>query len=136
MSSIARPQPEAVASSRLYRAVWRWHFYAGLLTAPFLVILALSGLVMLFVTGVAPEYGDWLKVTPAGQPLTVTEQVDRALAAHPGGRLGKYVTPWGDDHPALVRVDLPGGSTQGECGGRGLAACGQTYPGEGRTRQA
>jgi len=110
MSSTIMPQQDAVASTRLYRAVWRWHFYAGLIVAPFLVILAVSGLVMLFVTGVAPEYGDWLKVTPQARQLTVTQQVDKALAAHPGGRLGKYVTPWGPDYPALVRVDLDSGN--------------------------
>ena len=27
------------ASSDLYRAVWRWHFYAGLLVLPFLILL-------------------------------------------------------------------------------------------------
>ena len=81
MSSIVTPQQEPAVSSRLYRAVWRWHFYAGLLVAPFLTILALSGLVILFVTGVAPEYGDWLKVKPEAQALSVTRQVDAAIAA-------------------------------------------------------
>ena len=110
MSSTSMPQQDAVASSRLYRAVWRWHFYAGLIVAPFLTILAVTGLVMLFVTGVAPEYGDWLKVTPQAQQLSITQQVDKALAAHPGSKLGKYVTPWGPDYPALVRVDLDSGN--------------------------
>ena len=110
MSSIAMPQQDAAASSRLYRAVWRWHFYAGLLAAPFLTILALSGLVMLFVTGVAPEYGDWLRVSPQARQLSITAQVDKALAAHPGARLGTYITPWGPDYPALVRVDLAEGN--------------------------
>jgi uncharacterized iron-regulated membrane protein len=110
MSSIVMPQQEPAVSSRLYRAVWRWHFYAGLLVAPFLTILALSGLVILFVTGVTPEYGDWLKVKPEAQALSVTRQVDAAIAAHPGGNLGKYITPWGADYPALVRVDLDGGN--------------------------
>ena len=104
------PQADAAASTRLYRAVWRWHFYAGLFVVPFLTILAASGLVILLVTGVAPEYGDWLKVTPGAQTLSVTQQIDKAVAAHPGGKLGKYVTPWGADYPALVRVDLPDGN--------------------------
>eukprot|EP01034_Spumella_vulgaris_P020869 gene20869-26763_t len=90
--------------SPLYRAIWRWHFYAGLFVAPFLTILAVSGLVILFVTGVAPEYGEWLKVTPGPQTLSVSEQVDKALAAEPGSTLGKYVTPWGADRPALVEI--------------------------------
>ena len=27
----------------MYAVVWRWHFYAGIIFAPFLIILALSG---------------------------------------------------------------------------------------------
>ena len=27
-------------SSRLYRAAWRWHFYAGLYVIPFFIMLA------------------------------------------------------------------------------------------------
>ena len=26
-----------------FRAVWRWHFYAGLLVLPFLMLMALTG---------------------------------------------------------------------------------------------
>ncbi|WP_110113161.1 PepSY domain-containing protein [Bacillus sp. CGMCC 1.16541] len=32
----------------LYQSVWRWHFYAGIIFAPFLIILAFSGAVYLF----------------------------------------------------------------------------------------
>lgn len=107
MSSTTMPQPDAAANTRLYRAVWRWHFYAGLIVVPFLAMLACTGLIMLWVTGVSPEYGDWIRTAPAGQPLSATAQVEKALAAHPGGKLGKYIVPWGPEYPALVRVDLP-----------------------------
>ena len=33
-----RPRRDAV-----YRAVWRWHFYAGLLCLPFLILLSVTG---------------------------------------------------------------------------------------------
>lgn len=36
------------AASSLYRRVWRWHFYAGLVCLPFLVLLALTGALYLF----------------------------------------------------------------------------------------
>jgi uncharacterized iron-regulated membrane protein len=36
------------AQSNLYRAVWRWHFYAGLLVLPFLLLLAITGGLYLF----------------------------------------------------------------------------------------
>lgn len=36
------------APSSLYRAVWRWHFFAGLLVLPFLVMMAITGGAYLF----------------------------------------------------------------------------------------
>ncbi|HUO68329.1 MAG TPA: PepSY domain-containing protein, partial [Gammaproteobacteria bacterium] len=36
------------AETSLYRAVWRWHFYAGLLVLPFLSLLAVTGGLYLF----------------------------------------------------------------------------------------
>ena len=32
----------------IYRAVWRWHFYAGLFCVPFIVVLAITGSMYLF----------------------------------------------------------------------------------------
>lgn len=34
--------------SALYRAVWRWHFFAGLFTIPVIVLLCITGIVYLF----------------------------------------------------------------------------------------
>lgn len=110
MSSISLPQQDAVASTRLHRAVWRWHFYAGLCVVPFLLMLALSGLAMLWFTGVAPEYGDWRRVSPQGEPLSVSVQAEKALSAHPGGKLGKFIAPWGPDYVSLVQVNLDEGN--------------------------
>jgi len=52
-------------TSSVYRAIWRWHFYAGLLVLPVLVMLALTGGTYLF----APEidgvvYRDMIEVQP------------------------------------------------------------------------
>jgi uncharacterized iron-regulated membrane protein len=110
MSTIALSQQDAAPDTRLYRAIWRWHFYAGLFVVPFLLTLAVTGLVILFVTGVAPEYGDWLKVNAQGQALPVQAQADKALAAHEGGKIGQFIAPWGAEYPALVRVDLADGN--------------------------
>ena len=39
-----RPNPQAShALSGAYRAVWRWHFYAGVFVMPVLMLLALTG---------------------------------------------------------------------------------------------
>ena len=35
-------------ASITYRALWRWHFHAGLLCIPFVLILAITGAIYLF----------------------------------------------------------------------------------------
>src|SRR6478735_3494099 len=37
-----------LSSDAFYRAVWRWHFYAGLLCLPFLISLSATGALYLF----------------------------------------------------------------------------------------
>ena len=106
LSSATRDQ----GSSKLYRAIWRWHFYAGIIVVPFLIILATTGLLILWFTAVAPEYGEWKKLQPAATQLSVSQQIDAALKNFPGKKAGQYVTPWGEEFPALVRVDQDEGN--------------------------
>lgn len=35
-------------SSALYRTIWRWHFFAGLITLPFVILLSVTGGIYLF----------------------------------------------------------------------------------------
>jgi uncharacterized iron-regulated membrane protein len=49
MSAPAAPVSSAPApAGALYRAVWRWHFFAGLFVAPFVVFLAVTGALYLW----------------------------------------------------------------------------------------
>jgi uncharacterized iron-regulated membrane protein len=45
----------ATSSSALYQSVWRWHFYAGIITAPFAIFLAITGAIYLW----KPQYEAW-----------------------------------------------------------------------------
>ena len=47
MSAIDTPETPAPAGD-LYRAFWRWHFYAGLLVLSVLMLMALTGGLYLF----------------------------------------------------------------------------------------
>jgi len=40
--------PFTGAPSALYSAIWRWHFLAGLLCAPFILMLAVTGTLYLY----------------------------------------------------------------------------------------
>jgi uncharacterized iron-regulated membrane protein len=95
---------KAVAQPRLYRLVWRWHFYAGLIVAPFLLILAVTGSIYLF----NDELNDLLYpaqrfVAPHGTNVPVSRMVRAALAAHPGGA-SRIDMPAAPDRPAVVFV--------------------------------
>jgi uncharacterized iron-regulated membrane protein len=77
-----------------YNLAWRWHFYAGLFVAPFMVLLALTGIIYLFKPQLDPlMYGDLLTVPPAEHALSADEQLQRAKAAYPRGTLSKYLPP-------------------------------------------
>ncbi len=93
----------------LYFAAWRWHFYAGLYVIPFLLMLASSGLVILWFTTIAPEYGDRIPVAP-GVALPLAAQEAAVLAAHPG-EIDKYIAPYDDRTPAIFRVQDNEGAT-------------------------
>ncbi|MBN9136430.1 MAG: PepSY domain-containing protein, partial [Phyllobacterium sp.] len=47
VSSMASQKPKDISQS-LYRAIWRWHFFAGLLVIPFMLNLAITGGLYLF----------------------------------------------------------------------------------------
>lgn len=80
-------------SSRAYRAIWRWHFYAGLFVAPFLLILSVTGAIYLFNDEIDDALHPGLRfVAPRAVPQPPSHLVRAALAAHPG---------------TATRIDLP-----------------------------
>lgn len=77
MSTVTTPQPTAAARRKtLYFLTWRWHFYAGLFVVPFMLMLALTGLVMLFDDEIEQaRYAEVLNVTPQAQVMPVSQQL-------------------------------------------------------------
>jgi uncharacterized iron-regulated membrane protein len=113
MVSIDSGAQASAASGRaqkLYFAVWRWHFYAALYAIPFFIMLAVTGMIMLWFTAIAPEYGERIAVTPAAQTLRLGAQEAAALAAHPGGSIDKYIAPYDAKTPALFRIQTETGA--------------------------
>ena len=49
----------ALTRSSLYRAVWRWHFYAGLLVLPLLIWLAVTGALFVYHRSRKATASDW-----------------------------------------------------------------------------
>lgn len=106
-NGVAHPKAAAQAggASDLYRAVWRWHFYAGLLILPFLITMAISGAIYLFRDEVDTwVHADFMQVTRAEeQRLAPFEIIAAALAAQPGAAV-KYTDPPSDDLSTEITV--------------------------------
>lgn len=98
------------AAQKLYFAVWRWHFYAGLYVIPFLLMLSATGALIIWFTAVAPEYGDRLAVTPQGEALSVSQVIEAALTDHPDAVATSYITPLDATTPALVQLGTADGT--------------------------
>ena len=98
----------AQASTRLYRAVWRWHFYAGLFVVPFLLMLALTGGYMMFYSKLSNELGWVPDVVQQEKSMPVSAQAKAALAALPGGKLATYIAPEAANRPAFFELAKDG----------------------------
>ncbi|MFD2741011.1 PepSY-associated TM helix domain-containing protein [Sulfitobacter aestuarii] len=95
-------------SNKFYFAAWRWHFYAGLYVIPFFIMLALTGLAMLWIAYLGGRDGEHVTVVPQEQTLAISTQAEAALASMPGGELKQYIAPRAADMAASFRVDLDG----------------------------
>jgi uncharacterized iron-regulated membrane protein len=104
---------ETEGKGALYRMLWRWHFYAGLVCIPFVIWLALTGSVYLF----RPQIEAWIDRDVAalertGQPATHQAIVAAATAAVPGSTLAGIVLPEHPDQAARVLVSAHGARTR------------------------
>lgn len=109
----------------LYAAVWRWHFYAGIYVAPFLMLLAFTGLVMLAEGPIDRwQLGTVLTNTSGGSTISHQARLDAARLAFPNATLVRYqpgrdsaeatrVSVTIDDRPHTVFVDASTGLVRG-----------------------
>lgn len=91
-------------SGRLYRMLWRWHFYAGLFCIPFIIILSLTGATYLFKAQIEAAFdAPYTDLALQGPAQPVSAQVQSALASMEGARLKSYRLPQeGDDASQII----------------------------------
>ena len=88
-----------------YAMVWRWHFYAGLVIAPFLLILAVTGAIYLFNTEINDAiYPELMFVSPAGETRPASHWVASAEAAFPGSHVTRVNMPGDAGRSAMLFV--------------------------------
>lgn len=90
-----------------YRMIWRWHFYAGLVCVPFIIILSITGPIYLFKPQIEQAIDARYDRLPfVGEPQSAAQMVGAALAANPGASF-KAIEIRQDAHDAarVILVD-------------------------------
>jgi uncharacterized iron-regulated membrane protein len=98
-----------MSEGRLYRTIWRWHFYAGLFVVPMVLVLALTGSIYLFKPQLDRwEERDFRGLSTAGA-VSPNAQLDTVLAAVPGASFYAYRLPERPGDAAMIHLGLPDG---------------------------
>ena len=100
----------------LFRAFWRWHFYAAFVVVPILLVLATTGLIYLLRFQLEPlMHADVMKVErPVGVSEYVPYEDQRAAVAkaYPDATIASMTEPKGDDRSTDFYLSLPDGSSR------------------------
>lgn len=100
MTTSPQTEPTVASSEPAAWARWRplllrWHFYAGLLVGPFILIAAVSGVLYALIPQVdsAVHRHELVVDNPGTAPLPLSDQIARARAAQPTGTLSSITPP-------------------------------------------
>jgi len=111
MTNVANNAQPDGRVNKFYFIAWRWHFYAGLYVIPFLIVLAVTGLTMLWISWGAGIDGSRTAVVPAGERLEVSRLQAVAEGVVPDGQVTQYIAPLAQDRAAIFVVEAGGGAT-------------------------
>lgn len=99
------PAQSAGLSRRFYITAWRWHFYAGLYVAPFLIMLAVTGLIMLWAATLYGRDGEkTYLVAPQATTAPVSTQAEAAYG-EVAGQIVQYIAPRTPEQASLFRIN-------------------------------
>ncbi|MES2824059.1 MAG: PepSY domain-containing protein [Pseudomonadota bacterium] len=81
-------------AKQVYRMLWRWHFYAGVFTIPFIMVLAITGALYLFKPQIeAIQDAPFRQLIITGTLATPELQVAAAMVAVPNATFSAYELP-------------------------------------------
>jgi uncharacterized iron-regulated membrane protein len=95
-------------ASRRWRSIWRIHFYSGMFAMPFIVLMAVTGLVILYTQPIQDlTEGDIRSVdVPTGASfVSFDEQAAAVEAAYPDGTVYDLTPPGDSDRSSRFFVD-------------------------------
>lgn len=95
-------------STSTWRTLWRIHFYSGIFALPFIVLMAITGLVILYTQPIqeATQASERIVAVPAGiSPASLDKQAAAVEAAYPDGKIGDLTIPARPDQSTRFFVD-------------------------------
>ncbi|MFA0053904.1 PepSY-associated TM helix domain-containing protein [Vibrio echinoideorum] len=96
----------------LYFLTWRWHFYAGLFVIPFMLMLSITGLVMLFDDEIELAFHqDAIEIVASGEPIKVSRQLAAVQNQYPQGTVTQLVPSKVPDLANRFSVSLEDGTS-------------------------
>lgn len=105
----------ASSSSRQWRSIWRMHFYAGMFAMPFILLMAVTGLVILYTQPIQDLTQSDLRTVEAPSAnaavISFDDQVAAVEASYPDGAV-LDMTPPGDE-TRTTRFFVEDGSADG-----------------------
>ncbi|RYP82852.1 PepSY domain-containing protein [Nocardioides guangzhouensis] len=103
-------------SSGLFRAFWRWHFYASFLVVPVLLVLATTGLIYLFRFQIEPLLHPDLMNADQPSAASIRQPYAAQLAAveraHPGAEVLSMAEPREEGRPTVFSVVTAAGEAR------------------------
>ena len=94
--------------SKFYIAAWRWHFYAGLYVAPFMIMLAVTGLIMMYIAFFDGRDGENITVPVSGAAQAISAQAQAAQSAFPEASLVEWIGAKTEGGVSVFRVNDDG----------------------------
>lgn len=105
--------PAFARPTELYRVATRWHLYTGLIIGPFLITLAITGLIMMFSTVISGVNGELIHVgVESGRtPISLLEQEKNARMALPSGDVVEAIIGQEHQYANVFAVERSGVGT-------------------------
>ena len=109
---IVAPTEAVDRASRQWRSVWRLHFYAGVFAMPFILFMAVTGLVILYTQPIQDvTQGDIRTVDARSTVISVDTQEQAVETAYPDVPVTSMTMPADSGHSTIFQLD--DGSTAG-----------------------
>ncbi len=88
------PEEKPEPNKKFYLSVWRWHFYAGLFSIPFLIMLSITGLMMLIGPYIEEaQHSEKIYVEPQQQSIPISQQLINVEAEYGENSVNEFIPP-------------------------------------------